>query len=562
MNKKSYSTLLLCLVPLLVYLACQKDDAVTTEQSTQQKVPKIETISYDDSKNTIFNNLKNRYNLENHKASALQSKSTTDTLGLIIETDIIKQVTLGDYTSYTMKIVDQDSVVFYNLTIEYKNGESDMFITKYTPTEYWLNNKDQPFEGTVKSRGIRLTLCTDPEEPFDEDLVNDPGNPDLGAGSGGGGGSYIPEYSPYYPTECNGIVLITYEDVPYPCSCEDHMPWQTCYCVQQGGTGPGYHQVPMYYCQENSDPGDYNPDDPDDSYNPGGVTQDPIPDDPAITVSILPIDCLGIQTTDADAPCYVDPYDYCRLNNSVEVCDCEAAGGNLDDCIYEEVASTALFKKKGEDDEAIPANLEFALPCFDTENNQNGYHDVTIYVKQPVPNSSQISAGLGDAGHTFIELAQSVNGNVVRQFIGLYPANSNVSPNNPIVDGIFIDDSEEEYDVSLRIELSPEQFNNIIDYLTSFGDINEYGDIININPQYDLNEFNCSDFGLNIMNFTDIQIPDSTGEWGGEYGYDLGQGTCPALLGQDIRNTDFGANVQINVDGGVSGSSTENLCDD
>ncbi len=182
---------------------------VTTEQSTQQKVPKIETISYDDSKNTIFNNLKNRYNLENHKASALQSKSTTDTLGLIIETDIIKQVTLGDYTSYTMKIVDQDSLVFYNLTIEYKNGESDMFITKYTPTEYWLNNKDQPFEGTAKSRGIKLTMYTEPEQAFDEDLLGSTTNPDLGAGVGGTNGGYAVDYSPIYPYNCEGTVIVS-----------------------------------------------------------------------------------------------------------------------------------------------------------------------------------------------------------------------------------------------------------------------------------------------------------------------------------------------------------------
>jgi hypothetical protein len=64
------------------------------------------------------------------------------------------------------------------------------------------------------------------------------------------------------------------------------------------------------------------------------------------------------------------------------------------------------------------------------------------------------------------------------------------------------------------------------------------------------------------MNLTDIQIPDSTGEWGGGYGYDLGQGTCTAFLGQDIRNTDFGSNIVKDLDGGVSNNSTENLCDD
>lgn len=481
------------------------------------------------------------------------SRNTIDTLGITIYTDEIKEVTLDDYTSYTMLIAlpESDSTKFYNLTIEDKNGVEGMFMTKYAPTEDWLNDKSKAYEGTIKTARI--------------DVITQEFPPD----GGGEVDTNVTNYSLNYPENCDGWINQTTTFVEYACGC-GHWPGDnTCTgCVIDEPEWAGYAYVITYECipyyeNNDTDNGSSTNTNTNSSNGPGGPsnTPDDPSDDGSIGATVLPVDCVEPQSVDPSLPCYVSPYNLCLQNNSVEVCDCEAAGGVLEDCIFDEVASTILFKKK-EDDEAIPVILEFVLPCFDTENNQDGLHDVTIYVKQPVPNSTQISTGLGNAGHTFIELTQSINGNVVKQFIGLYPDNDDVSPNMPVVDGIFIDDSEEEYDVSLNIELSPEQFNSIIEYLRSFGQINEYGELTDVSPEYDLNEFNCSDFALNIMNFSDIQIPDSTGEWGGSYGFDLGQGTCPALLGQDIRNTDFGPNVVKDLDGGVSGNSTENLCDD
>ncbi|WP_439152115.1 hypothetical protein [Winogradskyella sp.] len=65
------------------------------------------------------------------------ARETIDTLGITIYIDDIKEITIDDYTSYTMRIVlpDSDSENFYNLTIEDKNGVEAMFMTKYTPTE-------------------------------------------------------------------------------------------------------------------------------------------------------------------------------------------------------------------------------------------------------------------------------------------------------------------------------------------------------------------------------------------------------------------------------------------
>ena len=167
-----------------------------------------------------------------------------------------------------------------------------MFITKYTPNGTWLNDMTQPFTGTMSSRRPnRLTEYGDPDEIFDSDPGSSDGGGDPqgtgpGSGPGGIGGSYGSEPSPTYPTDCDGIVTITMENVPYPCSCNpSHMPWERCGCEQmEGGTPPGYHQIPYYICQEY----DFIDNEPvDGSGNTGGVsTTDPSEDDPSISVIV------------------------------------------------------------------------------------------------------------------------------------------------------------------------------------------------------------------------------------------------------------------------------------
>jgi len=71
--KQKFLIAILCLGLLTIYFACQKDDAVPSEQNANPKIPKIETISYDDTKNTIFNNLKAKYKLDNHKTSSFSN---------------------------------------------------------------------------------------------------------------------------------------------------------------------------------------------------------------------------------------------------------------------------------------------------------------------------------------------------------------------------------------------------------------------------------------------------------------------------------------------------------
>src|SRR5690606_25235660 len=138
----------------------------------------------------------------------------------------------------------------------YKNGKSGMFVTKYTPTAYWLDNKDSAYQGDIQSRRMNtLEEYTDPEDIFDEELWGD-NNYGVGAGVGG---SYSAAYSADYPTDCFGTVVVSWETITYLCQCTTpgHLPGQCVDCEN-----PGYYDyVARYQCVDDGYYGSNPPDD-------------------------------------------------------------------------------------------------------------------------------------------------------------------------------------------------------------------------------------------------------------------------------------------------------------
>lgn len=231
-----------------------------------------------------------------------------------------------------MKLVKEiEGNIFFNLTIEDKNGESSMFMTCYIPSSYWVNNKDEAFQGVMVSRRMNtLTQYQEPEILFD-DIINSHFNHDLGTSPGGGGSYSLQNGSPYYPFDCNGYVIVSIKLVPYPCGCENHMPWE---CNSCPNSPAGYDEIPYYYCQEYPNLGGDNPDKPTNP-STGGPTS-PNPDDTSITAMIKPEECKERIVGDLNRDCYLSPYEMCLKNgNSQEVCDCVKAGGNINTCVSE-----------------------------------------------------------------------------------------------------------------------------------------------------------------------------------------------------------------------------------
>ncbi len=338
-----YKVLVFFMVMAFITVGCQDElDSASKENTTavNQNTPSITTLSLEQVDET-FNRLKNDLGIDHYlrppKSMGLMFRTTTDTLGLTIATDIIKQVTMGDYSSYTMKIIhENDSTVFYNLTIEYKNGKSGMFVTKYTPTAYWLDNKDSAYQGNIQSRKMNtLEEYIDPEDIFDEELWGD-NNYDVGVGVGGIGGSYTPQTSPYYPTDCGGIVIVTMESVPYPCGCGD---WPGDYCTGCNIASPqypGYNMIPLYYCQDYGYGDPYDGPQDDTGSSTGGVSiTDPDPDDGiSIVAQIKPEECTTPLVGDLNGDCILSEYERCLINGySSTVCNCVMTGSSIADCL-------------------------------------------------------------------------------------------------------------------------------------------------------------------------------------------------------------------------------------
>lgn len=264
-QKLQISILLLGL--LTIYFACQKDDAVPSEQNAEQRIPKIKTVSYQEVGKT-FNRLTNKYQLDAFLDVGLDdnylAKTTIDTLGITIYVDNIKEVSLDDYVSYTMLVATPNSTdsMFYNITIEDKNGETGIILTKYEPSQTWLADTSQKYEGNVEAKRV-----------YDITRIGE----ELDDGGGGWNNTSYTEPSLEYPWDCDGLITTSYQSVTL-CNCHDHIP-QVC-----GGCPYGYRDVelPHYACitMYNDNPDDSNTTNPNDTSNPnnsgpnGGSTED------------------------------------------------------------------------------------------------------------------------------------------------------------------------------------------------------------------------------------------------------------------------------------------------
>lgn len=183
------------------------------------------------------------------------------------------------------------------------------------------------------------------------------------------------------------------------------------------------------------------------------------------------------------------------------------------------------------------------LDCFYTSGNSSGTHSVTIYVDQPIEGTTapyfKNESGEIDPGHTFINLTQTYNGVTHSVTFGFYPLGG-VKLINPNNDGVFNDDSAHDYDVSITKSLSASQFNSLL-----FAIKNKMN-----YSTYNLNDKNCSDFGLEVFSRIGIQLPDTYGSWL------LGGGTNPGNLGQDLRNMQLSTGMTRNTTGGTAKRST------
>ncbi|WP_166920364.1 hypothetical protein [Flavobacterium poyangense] len=159
----------------------------------------------------------------------------------------------------------------------------------------------------------------------------------------------------------------------------------------------------------------------------------------------------------------------------------------------------------------VITNIKEYLKCFDLTKSA----EIVIYVDQPKPNKPDAYTLTGDVGHTFIAIQQ---GNI-RRVIGYWPATSVHPITSPSDTKAFGNDENHYFDVSISTSINPSQLANIINYTNN-----------TVPKTYNLNTYNCTDFGIAVARLGGLNLNDSYGTWPG------GGGSNPGQLGENIRN--------------------------
>ncbi len=153
----------------------------------------------------------------------------------------------------------------------------------------------------------------------------------------------------------------------------------------------------------------------------------------------------------------------------------------------------------------------------------------TIFVDQPGVGGDRdnnegvpfVGSGI-DVGHTFIQIiVKKEDGSTSSITMGFYPGDGEtINPVIPNVTGSLENDGGHIYDVKYTTEIDKTKASNVLDYAN---------ETVTKDTRYDLNNFNCTDFGLESAKKAGIDLPDTQGSWTG------GGGSNPGDLGEDIR---------------------------
>lgn len=138
-----------------------------------------------------------------------------------------------------------------------------------------------------------------------------------------------------------------------------------------------------------------------------------------------------------------------------------------------------------------PIDIEKYLKCFDNIADAGAQCEITINADIPVDNDPNklFDFSTGSPGHTFIQIKKTNGAQSVVQNIGFYPKTGWKTITNFPIDSKFVDDSQHETNVSFSKALTPEQLRSILTEIRR-----------KENVQYDLDDFNCTDWALDIFN--------------------------------------------------------------
>lgn len=150
-----------------------------------------------------------------------------------------------------------------------------------------------------------------------------------------------------------------------------------------------------------------------------------------------------------------------------------------------------------------PIDIKAFLKCFENIPDEGATCSIEIFADIPVDNdpTKLFNWQARTPGHVFLQLKKtSADGNQsVMQNIGFYPKSNwkNILDASP-VPGKMVDDGSHEFNASLLMNVNANRFSSALGKIKELSSLN-----------YDMDEFNCTDFALEVFNYirTPLQIP-------------------------------------------------------
>jgi hypothetical protein len=178
-----------------------------------------------------------------------------------------------------------------------------------------------------------------------------------------------------------------------------------------------------------------------------------------------------------------------------------SAGGVGESQLHEDPAEDPAIKidfEPVENKDAI--EVEKYLKCFANIPDAGSTCSIEILSDIPVDKDPNVffNWNTGSPGHTFLQIKKSSGSEIVSQNIGFYPEEGwKTLLTTAPVKGKFVDNGYHEFNASLKRDISADQLKDVlikIENLSKF-------------VKYDIDEYNCTDFALEVFNSVPFSKP-------------------------------------------------------
>jgi hypothetical protein len=131
------------------------------------------------------------------------------------------------------------------------------------------------------------------------------------------------------------------------------------------------------------------------------------------------------------------------------------------------------------------------IDCFGTISSIGATYSISIQSNLPIANDPfAIINNKLEAGHAFVTLTKTnSNGESITQVMGFYPVNTYFAISLSNVSSMIVNDQGHDYGSSYTISVNENQFQNALNQAIKLS-----------NKDYNLSNFNCTDFALGVFN--------------------------------------------------------------